>query len=64
MHLELSPQEQALLTTIVRERQRELLHEIARADSHEFRRTLQDREVVLESLLRKLSPDNVGTTAA
>ena len=64
MHLELNSHEQELLATLLRERQRELLHEIARADSHEFRRTLQDREVVLESLLRKVAPAVVAPTAA
>jgi bisphosphoglycerate-independent phosphoglycerate mutase (AlkP superfamily) len=64
MHLELDPQEQTLLITFLRDRQRELLREIARADIHKFRRTLQDREVVLESVLRKLQPEVVSSTAA
>jgi hypothetical protein len=60
MELQITPQEQVLLTTILRERQRELLHEISRADVHSFRRTLQDRELVLESLLRKLSEETMA----
>ena len=50
-------QEHALLVTILTERQRELLHEIARTDLHAFRRQLQEREALLESLLRKLGPE-------
>jgi hypothetical protein len=36
------------------------LHEISRADVHSFRRTLQDRELVLESLLRKLTEETIA----
>ncbi len=64
MPLELTSQEHTLLVTILRERQRGLLREIARADSHEFRRGLQEREAILESLLRKLVPQAVAPTAA
>lgn len=64
MQLELNAQEQTLLVMILRERQRELLREIAHADFHEFRRGLQDREVVLESLLHKLTLEAVTPTAA
>ena len=52
-----TPQEHALLVTILTERQRELLNEIARTDMHEFRRLLQEREALLESLLRKVGPE-------
>ena len=55
MELQLTQQEQALLTTILRERQRELLHEIARAEVHEFRRRLRETESTLESVLHKLT---------
>lgn len=54
MKLELSEIEHALLVTLLRERQRELLHEISRAEVHDFRRKLQERERTLESLLQKL----------
>lgn len=64
MELPITPQELALLVTILRERQRELLREIARADLHEFRRVLQEREVLLESLLRKLTSETAGAVAA
>jgi len=63
MSLELTVEEEALLVTILRERQRQLLHEIARADFHEFRGELQQREATLESLLRKLVPE-AGTRSA
>jgi alanyl-tRNA synthetase len=63
MKLELTEPEHALLVTLLQERQRELLHEISKAEVHEFRRTLQQREVLLESMLRKLS-STVGSTAA
>ena len=52
-----TPEEHALLVTILTERQRELLHEIARTDLHQFRHQLQEREALLESLLRKLGPE-------
>jgi DNA repair exonuclease SbcCD nuclease subunit len=61
--MEFTPQEQALLVTILRERQRELLHEIARAELREFRRELQEREALLESLLRKMTPETAGRAA-
>ena len=64
MPVELTSQEQTLLVTILRERQRELLREIARADHHQFRRGLQEREATLESLLRKLAPEGMAVSAA
>jgi hypothetical protein len=63
MELQLTAQEQALLTTLLCERQRELLREIARTDAHDFRRELKEREIVLESLLRKLAETGVPTVA-
>ena len=64
MPLELTTQEEALLVTILRERQRQLLHEIARSDFHEFRRELQAREATLEALLRKLAPEAAAQSVA
>jgi hypothetical protein len=64
MELQITPQEQSLLATILRERQRELLLEISRADLHDFRRTLQDREILLESLLRKVTAASETNAAA
>ena len=55
MEIELTAAEHSLLVTLLQERERELLHEIAKADVHSFRHTLQEREVVLENLLRKLT---------
>lgn len=57
MNFELTQAEHALLVAILEERQRELLHEISRTGLHSFKRTLQEREGVLETLLRKLAPE-------
>ncbi len=54
MKIDLTEPEHALLVTLLQERQRELLHEISRAEVHNFRHSLQEREVLLETLLRKL----------
>jgi hypothetical protein len=51
-----TPEEQGMLVTILQARQRQLLLEISRADLHDFRRELQEREALVESLLRKLAP--------
>ena len=59
-----TPEEHSFLVTILTERQRELLHEIARTELHEFRRELQEKEALLESLLRKLGPAVRDQTAA
>ena len=59
-----TPEEQTLLVTILTERQRVLLREIARAEVHQFRRELQEKETVLESLLRKLTSEAAGSPAA
>ena len=64
MEFEITAQEQALLVTILTERQRELLREISLAELHHFRRELQDREAVLEILLRKLTPERGDRAAA
>jgi hypothetical protein len=56
MDTRFTPEEQALLVTILEARQRQLLLEISRADLHHFRRELQEREVLLESMLSKLTP--------
>ena len=64
MTIELTQAEQGFLATLLQERQRELLHEIAKADVHGFRRRLQDQEVLLETLLRKLEMETVESAAA
>ncbi len=53
-----TPQEKSLLVTVLQERQRELLLEISRTELHDFRRELQDRELLLESLLNKLGAES------
>lgn len=55
MDIRLTETEHALLVTLLQQRQRELLHEIAKADVHSFRHRLQERETVLEGLLEKLA---------
>ncbi len=64
MKIELTEPEHALLVTLLQERQRELLHEISRAEIHNFRHSLQEREVLLETLLRKLEATVSANTAA
>ena len=59
MEIELTAAEQSLLVTLLQERQRELLHEIARADAHRFRTKLRETEGLLETLLRKVE-DKAG----
>ena len=54
MQMILSDEERVLLTEILQERHSALLREIARADSYEFRQTLQHREQVLEQILTKM----------
>ena len=64
MTIELTEPEHALLVTLLQERQRELLHEISRAEVHNFRHRLQEREVLLETLLRRLESPVSANTAA
>lgn len=54
MDLTLTAEEKELVMSILEDRQRELLHEISRTDSHEFRAILQKNEKMLESVLTKL----------
>ena len=64
MIIELTEPEHALLITLLQERQRELLLEISRAEVHNFRHNLQQREMLLETLLRKLEAIVSSNTAA
>ena len=64
MKIELTEPEHALLVTLLQERQRELLLEISRKEVHNFRRSLQETEVLLETLLRKLESTVSANTAA
>ena len=54
MELQLTVEEQELLTEILEHYQRELLLEISHADHHDFKASLREREGMLESLLDKL----------
>jgi len=64
MKIELTQAEHALLITFLQERQRELLHEISKADAHHFRTGLREKEALLESMLRKLAAEAVCEVAA
>lgn len=57
MQIELTQSEHAFLVSILEERQREMLRQISRAGHHSFREPLRESEVMLESLLRKLSQE-------
>ena len=54
MDLSLTAEEREFVMSILEERQRELLREISRTHSHEFRVILQKNEGTLESVLTKL----------
>lgn len=54
MELKLSDEEQELLLNILEQHQRELLREIARTDSREFRQGLRRNEQLLDSLISRM----------
>jgi hypothetical protein len=60
MNLLLNAEEEEFVRELLTERQRVLLAEISRADHHDFRRSLQHKEVLLESLITKLTPERVA----
>ena len=60
MELMLNSEEKRQLMEILEEHQRELLREISRADHHAFRSTLQRKEQLLESIIRKLEATLAG----
>jgi hypothetical protein len=64
MQIELTQSEHGLLVMILQERQRVLLREIARADRHDFRHELQEKEGLLESLLQKMNTESVTNLSA
>ena len=64
MKIELTQAESSLLATLLEERQRELLHEISKAEVHEFRRRLQEKEGLLEAVLQKLACCDAVSDAA
>jgi hypothetical protein len=57
MELRLTPEEHELLTEVLEERRRELLHEISRTDHHAFRIILRKKQKLMESVLDKLAQD-------
>jgi hypothetical protein len=54
MELQLTEDERELLLEILQERHKNLIHEIARTDHHDFKHELQHRCTKLESILRKV----------
>ena len=54
MELILTYEELELLDSILEQRHREMLKEIAHTDHHEFRETLRKNEKMLESILSRL----------
>lgn len=54
MELRLTDKEHDLLLELLHERHKHLLHEIAKADHHEFRTALRERCTALEGVLEKL----------
>jgi len=54
MELRLTEQEKQLLTELLQEQHKHLLHEIARAHHHDFKVTLRDRCTVLEGMMEKM----------
>ncbi|MGA7907344.1 MAG: hypothetical protein WCA16_08070 [Candidatus Sulfotelmatobacter sp.] len=54
MELILNTEEQELLLSIIEQRHRELLKEIAHTDHREFKHALRKNEKVLESVLSRL----------
>jgi len=54
MELTLTTEEQALLTNILEQRHRELLHEILHTDHREFREGLRKHEKLIDSILSHL----------
>ena len=60
MNLVLNSEEEDLVRELLTEKQRTLLAEISRAEHHEFKRALQQKEVLLESLLTRLTSAGVS----
>lgn len=60
MNLLLNSDEEELVRELLTEKQRVLLAEISRAEHLEFRRSLQEKETLLESLLTKLTPASIA----
>ncbi|MDR3746780.1 MAG: hypothetical protein P4M04_01245 [Acidobacteriota bacterium] len=54
MELRLTDKEEELLIEVLHEQQKHLLHEIAKADHHDFRTTLRHRCTLLEGIIEKV----------
>ena len=54
MELRLTSKEEELLLEFLQEQHKHLLHEIAKADHHEFRTALRHRCNALEGIMEKL----------
>ena len=54
MELRLTDKEEELLLEVLQEHQRHLLHEINKADHHEFKTGLRKRCTMVEGLVEKL----------
>ena len=54
MELRLTEKEHELLLQLLQEQHKHLLHEIAKADHHEFRTALRHRCTALEGIMDKL----------
>lgn len=54
MELRLSDKEEELLRELLQEHQKHLLHEINKADHHEFKSSLRRRYTMVEGLIEKL----------
>jgi hypothetical protein len=54
MELMLTPEERELLTSILEQRQRELIKEISHTDHQKFKETLRKIEKLLEAILSRL----------
>jgi len=54
MELRLTEKEHELLLQLLQEQHKHLLHEIAKADHHQFRTELRGRCTVLEGMMAKL----------
>jgi hypothetical protein len=55
MQMSLTAQEEDLLRTILNEHHKELLREIAKADTRDFKQDLKQKAGLLESILNKLA---------
>ena len=54
MELRLTGKEEDLLRELLEEHQKHLLHEINKADHHEFKTSLRNRCTVVEGMIEKL----------